>query len=74
MSRRDGLVRDRDGDLVDEPVEHVCVNGWAGEDHAGRPIACHVCRPHLQRRRLAGDGPEITTARPDPHEHRTSTT
>ena len=24
-----------------------CVNGWLGEDEAGRPIACLVCRPHL---------------------------
>lgn len=24
-----------------------CHDGWLGEDHDGRPVACSVCRPHL---------------------------
>ncbi|WP_053203805.1 hypothetical protein [Jiangella muralis] len=68
MSRTDGMRRGPDGDLVPEPSErHDCLDGWAGEDHTGRPIPCPICRPHVQRRQLPG-GPTITTARPDPRE------
>ena len=48
--------RGRDGEPLDTPDEldnqgtHECTDGWAGQDHAGRPIPCTVCRPHLATR------------------------
>lgn len=44
--------RDRSGELVDEPPEgaepeHVCQNGYLGEDHEGRPRPCPICKPNL---------------------------
>lgn len=47
---------DRYGDPIDDhpdsgdiQPEHdpLCRDGWLGEDHAGRPIPCLTCRPHL---------------------------
>lgn len=49
--RDDGLVRDRDGDLVPAVVlePHRCDRGWLGE-HDGHPVPCLTCRPHLAPR------------------------
>lgn len=37
-----------------EPAEHACRDGWLGEDAAGIPVPCLVCKPHIadRRRRL----------------------
>lgn len=64
-NRSDGLERGRDGDLVPAELEHDCIDGWRGEDHAGRRCTCLVCRPHLRRRPLAGYGPSVLSARPN---------
>lgn len=49
---------DRYGDPVDDETEDNtaahdprCRRGWLGDDHAGRPIPCLTCRPHLARER-----------------------
>jgi len=41
------MRRDRDGsELVDDPAteQHVCQDGWVGEDQDGRPWPCPICR------------------------------
>lgn len=40
--------------LEQRPHDERCRGGWLGEDHAGRPIPCTTCRPHVAgaRRRL----------------------
>jgi len=52
MSRSDGLVRTRDGDLTAVTDHDARCDGTgridgAGYDAAGRPRPCHGCRPHL---------------------------
>lgn len=41
--------QDRAKDEITERERHAreCRNGWRGEDGAGRPVPCTVCRPHL---------------------------
>lgn len=39
-----------DADDVSPEHEEICVGGWLGEDHLGRPIPCLQCRPHLRER------------------------
>jgi hypothetical protein len=46
---------DRFGDAIDEDaatadLDHLCVDGWIGEDQDGRPRPCPTCRGHLARR------------------------
>lgn len=65
MSRRDGMVRTRDGDLVeapkptatDQPVRpHDCDRGWVTMTDGVAP--CATCRPEAVKRlreRLARD-------------------
>jgi hypothetical protein len=36
------------------PAGHSCRSGWRGEDLAGRPVPCLVCRPHLASAVAAG--------------------
>lgn len=59
---------------VDERHEPDCP-GWRGEDHAGRPRPCLICRPHLRRRRPGPDEPIPGgwTAKPIPHTTTTTT-
>lgn len=53
------MTRDRDGSVLDlKPETHECTNGWSGEDWAGRPIPCRVCRPWRY-----GDAPTPTLRR-----------
>ncbi|NED96467.1 hypothetical protein G1H11_14245 [Phytoactinopolyspora alkaliphila] len=58
----DNMTRDRDGDLYPDTDDHVCKDGWLGEDHDGRPAPCPRCRPHLHRRTAPG-GPTYLTTR-----------
>lgn len=44
------MRRERDGSLTLALPVHVCADGWAGVDAAGRPVPCRTCRPHLARR------------------------
>ncbi|MFE3229312.1 hypothetical protein [Nocardia sp. NPDC059228] len=42
------MRRDRTGDEVDEePVEHVCDDGWVDRD-ADNPQPCLKCKKHLR--------------------------
>lgn len=57
MARPDGLIRDRDGELIEDTptpappaLVHSCEGGWLGVDEEGRPRPCLVCRPHLPKR------------------------
>jgi hypothetical protein len=46
---RTGEVLDDDDDAAGAVVTHRCEDGWAGNDSAGRPSPCRICRPHLRR-------------------------
>lgn len=53
MSRRDGLVRTPDGELVPVDAEperraHACRNGWLGPE--SEPAPCPVCKPETVKR------------------------
>lgn len=51
MTRHDGLVRDRAGDLVEMPDEpqHRCrPGGWTGPE--SEPAPCPTCRPDTVKR------------------------
>jgi hypothetical protein len=67
MSRSDGLVRDRDGDLTSHSTAPVCdrddCNGWAGEDYLGRPVPCRVHRADLVHRLTRQRRRNYTTTR-----------
>jgi hypothetical protein len=55
MPRSGGLIRDRDGELVEPPddddVAHVtrCRGGWLDRD-SDPAVPCLRCRPHLADR------------------------
>ena len=53
--RDDGLIRDRDGELVEadqrqDVHDPRCRGGWLGERPDGAVIPCLACRPHLADR------------------------
>lgn len=52
MTRNDGLMRTRDGDLVEAPSETspacFCHGGWLGP--ASLPSPCPTCRPDTVKR------------------------
>jgi hypothetical protein len=54
MSRSDGLVRDRDGDLTDQGNGPSCTDpdcdGWLGVDALDRPRPCPTHRADLVHR------------------------
>jgi hypothetical protein len=51
--------------LVDD---HVCEDGWIGENLDGRPKPCPACRGHLRRRHADELGLSgYTPTRPSPH-------
>lgn len=64
MTRNDGLVRSRDGDLVD-PAQlegHRCRKGWIGADDS--PAPCPICRPEsVQRLRELAERRQARTDR-----------
>lgn len=40
-------LRELEAEREAQAARHECVDGWTGEDDAGRPVPCPHCRPHL---------------------------